>query len=214
MGSGFGDLVERVGDCRVVGGGGGEGLLSEPPASLAAQSAPFVGFQFFDESGIIGGRGHDGDIFEVLGGGADHGGAADIDVFDEVAEGNAGLRRGLLERVEVDDDHVDGLNLMRGDGGFVFRVAANVKEPAMDPRVQRLYAAVEHLGKAGEIADVLYCQARPRAERERCRRWRPVQRRSLPELWRINEARFVGHAEQRPADRFCCACRSSHSSTP
>jgi hypothetical protein len=34
--------------------------------------------------------GDDGYVFEVLGGGADHGWAADVDVFDEMAEGTPG----------------------------------------------------------------------------------------------------------------------------
>ena len=176
---GFGDLVERVGDGGVVGGGEGEGLLGKTPAGFAAQSA-VVGLQFFDQSGIIGDAGDDGDVFEVLGGGADHGGAADVDVLDEMAEGDAGLGGGLLEGVEVDDDHVDGLDAVRGDGGLVFAIAADVEQAAVDLGVEGLDAAVEHLGKAGEVADVLARRGRLRAAPGRCRRWRPVRRQSLP----------------------------------
>ena len=151
---GFGDLVEGVGDGGVVGGGEGEGLLGQPPAGFAAERAA-VGFQFFDQGGIIGDAGDDGDVFKVLGGGADHGGAADVDVLDEVAEGDAGLGGGLLEGVEVDHHHVDGLDAVRGDGGFVLVVAADVEQAAVDLGMEGLDAAVEHLGKAGEVADVL-----------------------------------------------------------
>ena len=94
---GLGNRVKRVGDGGVVGGGGGEGLLGEPPAGFAGKRA-VVGFQFFDERGVIGDAGDDGDVFEVFGGGADHGGAADVDVFDEVSEGNAGLGAAVFSK--------------------------------------------------------------------------------------------------------------------
>ncbi len=122
----------------------GEGLLGQPPAGFAAQGAA-VGLQLLDQGGIVGDAGDDGHVFKVLGGGADHGGAADVDVFDQMAEGDAGLRGGLLEGIEIDHHHVDGLDAVGGDGGFVLRVAANVEQAAMDAGVQGLHAAVQHL---------------------------------------------------------------------
>ena len=114
MGSGagvwVGDLVERVGNGGVVGGGGGEGLLCEAPAGFAGDGA-VVACEFLDESGIIGNARNDGDVFKVLGGGADHGGTADVDVLNEMAEGDAGLRGGFLKGVEIHNHHVDGLDL-------------------------------------------------------------------------------------------------------
>ena len=164
------------------------------PASFAAQSA-VVGLQFLNESGIVGDAGDDGDVFEVFGGGANHGGAADVDVLDQVAEGNAGLRRGLLEGVEVDDDHVYGLDVVSGDGGFVVGIAANVEQTAVDARMQRLHAAVEHFGKAGEIADVLYRQA-GLAECTRGATGRDqLDAETCEHLGEIDEAGFVGDAE-------------------
>jgi hypothetical protein len=76
-----------------------------------------------------------------------------------MAEGYAGLRAVFLKGVEVDDHHIDGLDAVGGDGGFVLLVAANVEQAAVDLGVQGLDAAVEHLGKAGQVADVLDGQA-------------------------------------------------------
>jgi hypothetical protein len=154
----LGDLVERVGDGGVVGGGGAKACFGQPPARCAAQGAA-VGLQLFDQRGIVGHAGHDGHVFKVLGRGAHHRRAADVDVFDEMAEGDAGLGGGLLEGVEIDHHHVDGLDAVRGDGGFVLGVAANVEQAAMDAGMQGLHAAVEHLRKAGQVADVLDRQA-------------------------------------------------------
>ena len=128
------------------------------------------------ESGIVGDAGDDGDVFKVLGGGADHRRAADVDVFDEVAEGDAGLGGGLLEGVEVDDHHVDGLDAVGGDGGFVLGVAADVEQAAVDLGMEGLDAAVEHLRKAGEFADVL--DGRPASRRARA--VPPVETSSTP----------------------------------
>ena len=71
---------------------------------------------FFGECAVIGGVGDDGYVFKVFGGGADHGGTTDVDVFDEMAERYVGLGGGFLKRVEVDDDHVDGQDVVLGYG--------------------------------------------------------------------------------------------------
>ncbi len=82
---GGGDGFEGGGDGGVVGGGGGEGCFGEAPAGVAGEAAG-VGGEFVGEAGVVGGGGDDGDVFEVLGGGADHGGAADVDVLDDLGE--------------------------------------------------------------------------------------------------------------------------------
>ncbi len=96
-GLGPGDLFERVGDGRVIGSGEREGLLGETPAGLAAERA-VVGLEFFGEGRVVGNRGDDGDIFKVLGGGANHGGAADVDVLNDLGEGGAGAWKRFFQR--------------------------------------------------------------------------------------------------------------------
>ena len=123
-------------------------------------------------AGIVGNARDDGNIFEVLGGGADHGWAANIDVFNEMAEGDAGLGSGFLEGVEIYHDHVDGLNLVCGDCGFVLGIAADVEQSSVDARMQRFHAAIKHLRKTGEFADVFYRSILRLAESAQCRRWR------------------------------------------
>ncbi len=70
-------------------------------------------------------------------------------------EGHAGLRGGLLKRVEIHHHHVDGLDAMSGHSRLVLRVPANVEQPAVHARVQRLHAPVQHLRKSRQLADVL-----------------------------------------------------------
>ena len=55
---------------------------------------------------VLGAGGNDGHVAEVLGGGADEGDAADVDLLDDVGLGGAG-GHGLLEGVEVHDHQVN-----------------------------------------------------------------------------------------------------------
>ena len=113
---GLDDGLEGGGDAGIVGGGGGEGLLGEPPAGGTGEAAVVLD-ELGGESCVVRYGGHDGYVFEVLGGGANHGRAADVDVLDDVGEGYVRLLRSLFKGVEVDDHHVDGLDGVLGDGG-------------------------------------------------------------------------------------------------
>ena len=133
-------------------------MFGKAPAGGAAEGAG-VGAELFGEGGVVGGLRHDGDVLEVFGGGADHGGAADVDVLDEFVDMDAGAGCGGLEGIEIDDDHVDRLEAVLGDGGLVLGVDADMEDAAVDLGMQGLDAAVKHLGKAGEIGDVADIQA-------------------------------------------------------
>src|SRR5690606_19585395 len=94
----------------------------------------------------------------VLGGGPDHGWSADVDVLDAVVKRSA-LRQRLLERIEIDDQEVDGFDAMRLCRRDMLLVAAHGEQAAVDRRVQRLHAAIEHLGKPGHIRYVPHDEA-------------------------------------------------------
>jgi hypothetical protein len=135
------------------------------------------------------GQGDDGYVFEVLGGGTDHGWAADVDVFDEMAEGYAGLGRGLFEGVEIDDDHVDGQDAVFGDGGFVLGFAADVEQPPWTRGCRVLTRPSSISGKP--VRSLMSRTARPASRRaRRCRRSRGARRRSWPVSGRRGRGRF------------------------
>ncbi len=78
---------------------------------------------------------------------------ADVDLLDALVGGGAG-GDGLAERVEVDDDQVERLDAQLGQLPPVV-LQAQVREDArVHPRVQRLDAAVQALGEAGELLDL------------------------------------------------------------
>ena len=90
----------------------------------------------------------------VLGGGAQEGGAADVDVLEGVLEGDAGAGDGGLEGVEVDGDEVDGRKAAEGELLGVLGEVAAGEDAGVDGGVEGLDAAVEHLGEAGEVGDL------------------------------------------------------------
>ena len=89
----------------------------------------------------------------VLGGGADHRRAADVDVLDDLGVGGAALGGGALERVQVHAHQVDELDGVLLGGAEVLVVVAHREQPGVELGVQRLDPAVHDLGKAGEIGD-------------------------------------------------------------
>ena len=107
----------------------------------------------------------------VLGGGAHHRRSADVDLLDQLVDRDAGPAERGRERVEVDHDQLE-----RGDAGrdqlpAVVGNAAIREEAAVDPRVEGLDTAVEHLGAAGHRGDVGHGQTgiteRPRGAARR-----------------------------------------------
>ena len=95
----------------------------------------------------------------ILGRGADHRGAADIDVFDGVSERAVRLRDRLLKRVEVHDDEVDRINAVLFQSLHVLGEVAAGQNAGVNLRVKRLHAAVEHFRKAGVICDFFHSNA-------------------------------------------------------
>ena len=149
-----GNFGEGVGDGRVIGGGGGKGLLGEHPMSLQRELA--IVFKFDGDGFVVGGRGDDGDILKVFGRRANHGGSANVDVLDELLEVHAGLAGGLFKGVEIDHQHINGLDAMFTDGSDVRGIGAHVQNASVNLGVESFDAAVEHFGEAGEVADIAH----------------------------------------------------------
>ena len=91
--------AEVVGDHAVVSGGMLEGFDGEVEAGFKREG-PFVGIHLINDGVVVAALYHDGHIFMVLGCGAHHSRAADIDVFHRVFQRAAFASDGLGERVE------------------------------------------------------------------------------------------------------------------
>jgi hypothetical protein len=145
---------EVVGDGMVVGGDPRERAAGQFPPALPTELPAVLG-EFPQDGGVRDRIDHHRHRVEVLGRGPHHARAADVDVLDHLRLGHARLRHRLLERVEVAHDQVDLRQVVLEERRHVLRLVAAGQEAGVDRRVERLDAAVEDLGEAGQFADVL-----------------------------------------------------------
>src|SRR5436189_937967 len=130
---------------------------------------------------------------------ADHRGAANIDILDDLGPLRAPHHR-LKERVEIDHDEIDRADAVRGHRRCMLGIVADGEQAAMDHRVERLDPSVHHLWKAGEIGNVAnhqpgFAEALPRAAGGD--QLDAVARQRLAQL---PEPRFVRHGQQGARD--------------
>ena len=156
--------------------------------------------EFLDQGGVVGHSCDNGDVFKVLCCAANHGGTADVYIFDQMAECYTGLGSGFFKSVEVDDHHVDGLDAMGGDGGFVGLVAANVEQAAVDFGMEGLDAAVEHFRKAGQLTNILDQKACRTQCRGSAAGGNEFDAKAGKNLGKLNQAGLVGYAQQGALD--------------
>jgi len=91
----------------------------------------------------------------VLGGCAYHRGSSNVDVLDSLLPRRrfVRIRDCGSERVEVDDDDVDGIDFVFLKLGNVFWHTPSGKDSSVNGWVQRLDASVEHFGEVGDFVD-------------------------------------------------------------
>ena len=159
QGAGGALALQAGADGGVVIGGGAEGFLRQAPVGPGGKRAA-VRFHLLDDGGVVLGGYHHGDVLVILGGGADHGGAADIDIFDEFFERRAGLFGHLFEAIEVDHHHINGCDLVFRQGLHVIGALADGQNSAGDFRVEGFDPPVEHLGEARDLGNILHGHAR------------------------------------------------------
>ena len=94
------------------------------------------------------------------------------------------------------------MNAVRLHRGFVAGVAADVKQSAVNFRMQRLHPAIEHFGKAGVFADVLHREARLAQGARRAAGGNQFHAGRGQRLGEGNQPGFVGNRKQR-ALNFC-----------
>jgi len=187
------------GDGGIVGGGARKRPLRQRAAEGQAR-LPVVPVHLLQKGGVVAGIGQHGDMGVVLGGGADHRRPADIDVLHRLGlAGTARHRR--LERVEVDDQEVDGRDAVRLHRRHMRGIVAQGQQPAMHAGVQGLHAAVHHLGEAGHVGHVAHLQplgaqlGRAAAGRDQLH---PAGRKGVGQFAHPG---LVGNGNQRAADR-------------
>ena len=196
---GFSGLVHGahvVGDHAVVGSSVFEGLEHQVEALSVGQAA---GLEAFEHAGVVAGVDHDGHVFVVLGGRADHGRAADVDVLDGGRQVAAWLVDGGFERVQVDRDQVDRLDAVLVHDGVVD--TATTEDAAVDFRVQGLDPTVHHFGETGVIRDFHCGHAVVLQQLERPAGGEDLDAQGFSSLGEFEDPGLVGDADQGAADR-------------
>ena len=106
---------------------------------------------------------------------------------------------GLLEGVEVDADEVDRLDPLARQRRHVLGVVAPRQQRRVQPRVQRLHAAVEDLLLAGELGDVGDAQAGLAQGAGGAAGGEDLDPERGQALGEVGDPGLVGDRDQRPA---------------
>ena len=144
-------------DAAVIPRGGRERFSRQ---SQARRQAPVAALgELLCQRRIVRGIGHHGHTLEILRRRANHRRPADVDILDQLLDGEVRPRRRGLERIQVHHHQVH-----RGDAVLlslfaVFGSSAAKQNAAVHLRVQRFHAAAQHLRPAGQVRDVAYRDA-------------------------------------------------------
>ena len=149
---------EIRGDGGIVGGGGLEDFQCQLLAQLERRVA-VVAAHGREHAVVIGGVGHDRHEAVVLRRAAQHRRAADVDVFNRFLQRHVRFGDGFAERIQVDHEQVDGLNIVFARLPLVPGVVTQMEQAAVDARMERLDAARKNLGKPGKIRQVAHGDA-------------------------------------------------------
>src|SRR5262245_3633411 len=123
---------------------------SQPFRDCAALLSDFGYYGF-----VIGMIDYDDYVLMVLCSRADHSRTAYINIFDDLFECRVGTLGSLAKRIEVDRYEIDAAYRMALEGLHMIRVVSSSKQSAVNLRMERLHAAVEHLWKTGDRRYVL-----------------------------------------------------------
>ena len=146
------------------------------------------------------------DAVVVLGGRSEHRRSADVDVLDGLGIGAFGVGDRLLERVEVDDEQIDEPDAVSGQCSVVR--ADTREQPAVDGRMQRLYATVHDLWETRDLRNLGHVESRLPQQLGGSARRDELEGVRCELLGERDQSLLVGNAEQRPTSgRSGCAHR-------
>jgi len=127
---------------------------------------------------------------------ADHCRPANVDILDAFVEAGAARDR-LLEGIEIDDQEINRLDPVGIHRRLVLRIVADGEQAAMHLRVQGLDAPVHHLGKAGELGNILHREARLGEHAPRAAGRDEIDAARAQRAGEIDEPRLVGYGQKR-----------------
>ncbi len=176
-----------------------EAFQGQFEAALVAQAC-VTGLQFFQNSCVVGRIDHNCNIGMVFCGGADHGRATNVDVFDRGLQIAIRLGDGLFEGVKIDDDHVDRSDSVCCHHRVIDSAAA--QDAAVHFWMQGFHPAVHHFRKTrviryfGDGYIMFGQQFRGTAGGEQ------FDSQAVQAAAKLENAGFIGDADQRTGHFF------------
>ncbi len=116
----------------------------------------------------------------------------------------SGLGDGGLEGVEVDHHHVDRFDAVLLHGRHVLGVVPQAEQAAMDLGMEGLDPAVQHLGKAGEIGNILDGDPFFPQQLGRPPGGEDLHSEAVEFPGEVNDSGFVGNADEGAFDGCHC----------
>ncbi len=141
-------------DVAVVKCGMGISLCRETETCFGESVA--VGRDFLNHGGVVIRVAYHGDALAVLSCGAEHRGTAYVDVLDGVGESHSLFGHRRLERIEVDDHHVDQTYSVLCKLFHVILIVAASEQRAVHLGVKRLDASSADFRKPRHLADACH----------------------------------------------------------
>ncbi len=188
-----------VGDGAVVLRGVREHFLGQHEVGVVADRVA-VGLHLGQHGGVVGRIDDHRHVAVVLGGRAQHGRAADVDVLDGIGQRAFILGDGLLERIQVHHQQVDGRDAVLGQRRHVFGQVAAGQDAAVHLRVQGLDAAVEHFREAGVVGHFRHGQAGLGEQLGGAAGGEELDARAVQRTGKVDDAGLVGNGKQSLLD--------------
>ena len=152
--------------------------------------------EFLNDRDVIACVHQDRDVVVILGGRANHGWAADINVLDAGSEvAAAGQCR--FERIKAHDHDIDRADVMRTHRFEMFGIVAPCQQSPVHRRMQRLDAAIHHFRKTSERADVEHFQSGLAEGLARAAGRNEFDAEAGERARKIHYAGFIGNRDQR-----------------
>ena len=147
-------------------------------------------------------RSYHGHILIILGSGADHGWAANVDILNQMVDRCAFVRSHFLKSIEIHHHHINGGNAVGGDRFHVIGFGANGKNATGYAWMDGLHSAVQHFRKASYFRHIFHWDASVFDGLCGAASGNQFHPKSVQTSCKFHEVRFVCEAQQSPPD-FC-----------
>ena len=165
---------------------------------MAVSRRALIRGELVEQGAVVAGIDDHRDRGVILGGGAHHRRAADVDILDGVVVAAVGARHGGRKWIEIHDEQIDGLDAVLAHHVLVETAAP--QQTAVDLRVKSLHPAAHDLGKARVLRDFLHRDAVPHQELCRAARREQLDAALLECARKLDDSSLIGNAEQCATD--------------